>query len=50
MRGRWQGNCLWAVAMLVLSIGCHGASSYSVQRTNTSSNAMVTVYTGAGTL
>lgn len=23
MRARWQGNCLWAVAMLALSFGCH---------------------------
>jgi len=26
MRARWQGNCLWAVAMLVLSGWCHAQS------------------------
>lgn len=27
MRARWQGICLWAVAMLVLSGGCHAQSA-----------------------
>ena len=27
MRARWQGNCLWAVAMLVLSGGCYAQSA-----------------------
>ncbi len=27
MRGRWQGNCLWALAMLVLSGACHAQSA-----------------------
>ena len=26
MRARWQGNCLWAVVLLVLSLGCHAQS------------------------
>jgi hypothetical protein len=30
MRARWQGNCLWAAAMLVLSFGCHAQSTGSV--------------------
>ncbi len=27
MRARWQGNYLWAVAMLVVSFGCHAQST-----------------------
>ena len=27
MRARWQGNCLWAAVMLVLSSWCHAQSA-----------------------
>jgi YD repeat-containing protein len=27
MRGCWQGNCLWALALWALSVGCHAQSA-----------------------